>query len=444
MADIPIPFKAAVSQFELAPLKPYVDPNGADFNFGVEYFQKPLRETRQQTLALLGSDAEALTLAKKIKTNPTPESIAEFVALVECKIPSLRHDLPNWSGNEMFQHRSPNSLETWKWIKENKKANPENRLSSPEDAKVLNDEFVQRNCYGEAHHAANIVMALKDKAYLPAQTDYLFSNMKTNRDGITHVALAVYLKGKGDENQPSFILDPWQVSAGKAAPTFQTREQWMQAVDLTSSVDLDVMSEQTRQLNSKMDIVRPLDKDFLLTWYEIYAPEAWRPMQSNPEATQDMVVARYFMGDKPIFPPEAMHETYFQSLRDRMTHLAEQKNTLTSAGILAVELRKAKNFAELKPMLEKIHKTLGIDRKIFDVVHSPQEAADIIGKSDLNGNHKLDISEQRALAEIFKTNPSILSALDSIRKQSFDPTDVKEIVGILQSASISKPPPKRP
>ena len=58
-----------------------------------------LRDTYEQTLALLRNDEEAQRLAGNIRTAPNPQAIAAFIAYAESRIEKFRYDLPGYEGN---------------------------------------------------------------------------------------------------------------------------------------------------------------------------------------------------------------------------------------------------------------------------------------------------------------------------------------------------------
>ena len=305
-----------------------------------------LKDTLRKTAALLKEDQEAQALALKVRHNPKPEAIAEFIACAERKIEKFRFDLPGWEGNMFF---ASNIVKT--------------------------DRYMQGGCWKEAEHAAAMIQALKDGKYLPE--DAYYGHVTTG----AHWALAVFQ----DQKANGFILDTWLVSTGKPAAVFSSHDDWVRRCGAASEKECKAMETARRDFSKNLILLqdapnptdyftgirRKFDESFLQAWSERNVPKraefrfeestnyAGPVNGASHEAAQDFIVCTYFLGREPKLPGSEMNETFYKSLRDRIAHIIRkdaENPVMRKSGLVADAVEKCTTFAELKPHLEKFYR----------------------------------------------------------------------------------------
>lgn len=331
---------------------------------GSDYFGPQLKDTRESVGHLLESDRELQALAGKCSVNDQIDrhAVANFIAACEHKVSKFRHDMPGWTGNEFF-------------------------ISSAGSPFLLGDHYMQQGCYGEAAHSGEIVMALKDKGYVPAATNWEYVSMGG------HWAPAFYRASEIDSQLPSFrpefILDSWLVSPGRPAPTFTSHESWEKAVDaLSSSGNQSLYTDEAQ----REAFGRILSRQRI--------PHDSEGMREN------FIMAKYFLGEAPLALSSEINPAFVEKARADLIKKIEtpylrpelkaqfQENGLTREAILA-----AGDFSQLKPKLETFYHVCGIDRAMFVHTQSPQDA---LRRADINKSGALDASERALFTELLK------------------------------------------
>lgn len=366
-------------------------------------FKDGMRETQKSTRELLKTDPEVRALAQAIKDNgfkdpkdkKTAQLISQFVAEVERKTERLSKDMPNWSGNDFFDHGHGSPL-------------------------VKTDRFAQLGCIGEAAHAASMVMTLREEGFLPAATEWDYVSKGD------HWAPTFFRTDMA--NPPDFIMDTWLVSPGQAAPVFESDEAWRRAVnevgafDHRQSAELMTAFEATTPGLRTMQGQRKYDMGYLGQWMDKHPGESLGIGYDGDkfEAAQDMIVARYYLGEAPVIGADQMPQRFFESLRDRLAHVAEKdkdSNALKMAGVSAEKILSAKSFAELKPQAEAFYAAYGLDRKVvFDKKATPEQVEKTIrGSGDINRDGTINYAEAQLLKEMLapmlKETPDALKVL---------------------------------
>jgi hypothetical protein len=398
-------------------------------------FKKDMGDIQAQTTQLIKTDPEIKKLAEDIKSNPTPEKISRFVAAVENKIDRLKFDLPNWSGNDFFDHGNGSEL-------------------------VKTDKHAQLGCVGEAASTGSIIMGLRDAGCLPPDTEWDYVSNGN------HWAVVVYQKDKKISESPGFIIDSWLVSSGSPAPVFSSKQDWQTAVAVMGGNDNENSKKESEAFyaqSSKLQksgvlpdgsavknywVERKFDRDFLKDWQKKNLPNAKHPETvlyggsysdsiTTHEVEQDRITLKYFLGDPPLIPGSEMKDIHFRSLRDRVAHIVEKDKdnpAIKAANLDPETIRSAKNFDELKPHLVKFYKAYDIDR---DVIFTPKLTPEQVGQrirdgGDLNNDKKINYSESVLLAEILrpalKGSPEALSALNALDWKDVSPDELANTV----------------
>lgn len=407
-------------------------------------FKTGMEDTQKQARALIRGDADIKKLAEQVKKTPTPEAISRFVAGAESKMEKFTYDLANWSGNNFFDHGDGNHL-------------------------VKTDKFVQLGCIGEAAHAGSIVMALKEEGFLPADTTWEYV---TNG---SHWAPVIFQEKDAKGSMPGFIIDTWLVETGTAAPTFASEKDWRKGVMLLGESDLSETAQHKKgfyaaipglqssgvvadgSLVENLWTKRTFDSGFMVEWQKKHDSEKVRVLydgsyndKGNHEAAQDLLTVKYYLGDKPKLSPELMKDDFFASLRDRMAHVIEKdkdNTALKASGITAADVRKAKNFVELKSAATKFYKAYGALDYAFEPAMSPDKVESFIRNwADLNGDKKVDFGESVVLAEKLRASlKDTPGAMAVFSKMEWKDISVDELLSSVKAGMAVKKPegPKR-
>lgn len=422
------------------------------------FYAPLLAETKKLTKVLIAKDPQVRAAAEKVKDDPRPHHVAAFVALTEQRLGHVQHDQPGWMGNALFHDRSQFSLGMTKYAREHN-ADPKNdfKIATTEHVQILNEKYNQWNCYGEAAHTGYIIDALRDEGYMPKGTEW--GHVKTYVGHIQHAAAVVYDKDKTVAESPGFIIDNWLVAPGRQSPTFATVKEWEEAATRVSATEHAVIKEQTdayheafkrledRETLKTIDdttfvkVTRKFDKGFLVDWYEKNAPDAMRPMSYDPEMTQDILVARNFLGKEPLLPADAMDENYFKSLRARTAHILTQDkdNPAIKMGVTAESISASRSLAELKPKLERYYEAHGYDLTIFKKQYTETEVAKLFRQADVNGDGRINAPEARAFAHLFKDDPEAFKALVGVVNNAVDIRDSDQLMKAIQGVKVPRP-----
>lgn len=312
-----------------ASLGRYVDTHGKKVDFDYEEAWEFPRKVRREFESLLETNSEGKKLAGRIKKYPKSEHIIELIAFAEKTIPYLKHDVPGWVGNELWDG-TPFIL-------------PLGAVQP--GAKVHGDvNLFQRGCNMEGIMVETILDVLKNRKYL-TEAIHLY---RVYTPG--HVATCVW----DADRYNGFIVDRFQYYPGEISPAFETGKAWeesaynyhREAADYNDLIPYFLLTDQGGARE---------DDKFLDEWFqehvttkeemksEIYIVNKLR----RKGETQDFVILNYFLGHGHLIPGDVIHPIGFSSLKAKVGHFLER------AGLASeVKVSKATKLSELEPYLK--------------------------------------------------------------------------------------------